>query len=73
VLAHQHFADGPYSLTWSPDGRTLAFETSPNVECVAISTVDVERGVVRPLTACVRQSESAVAPAWQPAEVAGER
>jgi Tol biopolymer transport system component len=72
VLAHQHFADGPYSLTWSPDGRTIAFETSPTFECVAISPVDIERGVVRPLTSCARQSESAVAPAWQPDADVGE-
>ncbi len=69
VLAHQHFADGPYSLSWSPNGRTIAFETSPTRECTAISLVDVESGAVRPLTSCMRQSESAVAPAWQRAEV----
>ena len=71
VLAHRHFADGPYSLTWSPDGRTIAFETSPARECTAISLVEIESGAVRALTSCARQSESAVAPAWQPAEVTG--
>jgi TolB protein len=71
VLAHQHFADGPYSLTWSSDGRTIAFETSPTRECTAISLVEIESGAVRALTSCARQSESAVAPAWQPAEVTG--
>lgn len=71
VLVHQHFADGPYSLTWSPDGRTIAFETSPTRECTSISLVEIESGAVRPLTSCARTSESAVAPAWQPAEVTG--
>ena len=71
VLAHRHFADGPYSLTWSPDGRRIAFETSPNRECTSISLVEIESGSVRALTSCARKSESAVAPAWQPAEVTG--
>jgi TolB protein len=72
VLAHQHFADGPYSLTWSPDGRTIGFETSPTRECTAISLVEIQSGAVRALTSCARQSESAVAPAWQPDADAGE-
>lgn len=70
VLAHQHFANGQYSLAWSPDGRTIAFETSPTRECTAISLVEIESGAVRALTSCARQSESAVASAWQRAEVA---
>ena len=67
ILRHQHFARAPLGLAWSPDGRTIAFETSPTIECTAISLVEVESGAVRPLTSCTRLSESAVSPAWQPA------
>ena len=66
VLRHQHFARAPLGLAWSPDWRTIAFETSPTRECTAISLVEVESGAVRPLTSCTRPSESAVSPAWQP-------
>jgi Tol biopolymer transport system component len=72
VLRHQHFARAPLGLAWSPDGRTIAFETSPIPECTAISLVDVETAAVRPLTTCTRQRESAVSPAWQPDADAGE-
>ncbi len=66
VLEHQHFSSGLYSLAWSPDGRTLAFQTSPSRQCTAISLVDIKTRVVRPLTSCTRQKESTVSPAWQP-------
>jgi Tol biopolymer transport system component len=71
VLWHQHFARAPLGLAWSPDGRTIAFETSPTIECTAISLVEVESGAVRPLTSCRRPRESAVSPAWQPDADAG--
>jgi len=71
VLRHQHFARAPLGLAWSPDGRTIAFETSPTIECTAISLVEVESGAVRPLTSCTRPRESAVSPAWQPDADAG--
>jgi Tol biopolymer transport system component len=67
VLEHKNFTGGLYSLAWSPDGRTLAFETSPNRQCTAISLVDVKSGAVRPLTSCTRRRESTGYPAWQPA------
>ena len=67
LLSHRHFASGPYSLAWSPDAQTIAFETSPTRECTAISLVDTGSGAVQPLTTCARPFESAVAPAWQPA------
>ena len=63
---HENYVGGLYSLAWSPDGRTLAFETSPNRECTAISLFDVGTGDVRPLTSCERQRESTRSPAWQP-------
>jgi Tol biopolymer transport system component len=67
VLAHRHYASGPFNLSWSPDGTELAFETSPSVLCLAISVLVVDTGKVRPLTTCSRPRESAVAPTWQPA------
>jgi len=66
LLAHRHFTDGSQGLSWSPDGLTIAFETSPAVECTAIHSVDVASGRVRPLTSCTRKSYSAQAPSWQP-------
>jgi Tol biopolymer transport system component len=67
VLAHAHYASGPFNLSWSPDGKELVFETSPSVLCVAISVVVVDTGAVRPLTTCARASESTFSPSWQPA------
>ena len=67
LLSHRHFSSGPYSLSWSPDGRTIAFETSPTRECTAISLLDVDSGSARPLTSCSNARESTVAPTWQPA------
>jgi Tol biopolymer transport system component len=66
LLRHQLFEFFSYGLTWSPDGSTIAFETSPNRACTAISLVDVENRTVRPLTSCERQRDSTRAPAWQP-------
>jgi Tol biopolymer transport system component len=68
TLVHEHlnYVSGLYSLAWSPDRRTLAFETSPNRECTAISLLDVSNGDVRALTSCDRLRESARSPAWQP-------
>ncbi|HEX5027398.1 MAG TPA: hypothetical protein VFV56_01155 [Gaiellaceae bacterium] len=66
LVRHQYFACCTEGLTWSPDGRTIAFETSPSRLCTAISLVDVTSGEVRPLTTCTRPRESALSPAWQP-------
>ena len=66
VFAQQYLEGAVSSLAWSPDGRTIAFETAPTFDCTAISLVDVETGSVRPLTSCTRPTESAVSPAWQP-------
>jgi Tol biopolymer transport system component len=70
VLANQHFADGSYNLTWSPDGQTIAFETSPTRDCTAVALVDVDGGAVRRLTSCTGSLRVALAPAWQPGEAA---
>ena len=66
VHAHKASVGGLYSLAWSPDGRTIAFVTSPNPECTAISLFDLADGDIRPLTSCERPRESTRAPTWQP-------
>jgi Tol biopolymer transport system component len=66
VLEHQHYAYALYSLAWSPDGETIAFETSPSFECAAIALVRVDTGAVRGLTSCEGPRQTALAPAWQP-------
>lgn len=66
ILQHKNVTGGLYSLSWSPDGRTLAFETSPTLVCTAISLVDVKSEAVSPLTSCTGQRDSTGYPAWQP-------
>jgi TolB protein len=66
LVRNRYFACCTSGLSWSPDGRTIAFETSPSRLCTAISLVDVASGEVRPLTRCTRPRESALSPAWQP-------
>jgi Tol biopolymer transport system component len=73
VLAHTHYASGPSTLSWRPDGRTIAFETSATRECTVVAVVRVGGGPVRRLTSCAQPSRPALAPAWQPADVSGER
>jgi Tol biopolymer transport system component len=67
VLSPRHFASGPYSLSWSPDGRSLAFETSSMLGCTSISTVNLETNNVHAMTSCKKPREASVAPSWQPA------
>jgi len=71
LVRHRYYACCTYGLAWSPDGATIAFETSPSRFCTAISLVDVARGDVRPLTRCTRSRDSALSPAWQPDVTAG--
>ncbi len=66
LIRHRYFSCCTYGLAWSPDGRTIAFETSPSRLCTAISLLDVATGRVRPLTSCTRPRESALSPTWQP-------
>jgi Tol biopolymer transport system component len=66
VVRHKLFSVFSLGLAWSPDGKTIAFETSPSRLCTAISLVDVASGEVRPLTSCTRARESALSPSWQP-------
>ena len=73
VLAHMHFANGPYSLAWNPDGSMIALETSSMIGCTAISLLDIGGGSPRSLTTCTKPIESTVSPAWQPAADASGR
>ena len=65
VLKPRHFASGPWSLAWSPDGRALALETSSRIGCLAISTVELRSHRVQPMTSCRKPAESSMAPNWQ--------
>jgi Tol biopolymer transport system component len=67
VLEHQLFAPRANSVSWSPDGQTIAFETSATIGCVDVALVVAEGGPVRRLTSCTKPREIAEAPAWQPA------
>jgi Tol biopolymer transport system component len=66
LLRYQLFDFFYYGLTWSPDGKSIAFEASPNRACVAISVIDVETRNTRPLTSCAFPRQTTRAPAWQP-------
>ena len=66
LVRHRYFSCCTYGLAWSPDGRTIAYETSPSRSCTAISLVDVASREIRPLTTCTRPRESTLSPAWQP-------
>jgi Tol biopolymer transport system component len=66
VVRHKLFSIFTWGLAWSPDGKTIAFETSPSRLCTAISLVDVASGDVQPLTMCTRPRESTLSPTWQP-------
>jgi tricorn protease len=67
LLEHKLFEYAPSSLAWSPDGRTIAYETSTRFGCVSITFLDVASGRTRPLTSCTKPIESTFAPGWQPA------
>lgn len=67
VLSPRHFANGPYSLSWSPDGRSLALETSSMLGCTSISTVDLHTEDVKVVRTCTTPVEATISPSWQPA------
>ena len=71
VVEHKLFAYAPYSLTWSHDGRSIAFETSSMIGCTSISVIRSDGGSPRALTTCARPIESSAAPVWQPADRTG--
>jgi Tol biopolymer transport system component len=66
VLRYRLFDFFYYGLTWSPDGKSIAFEASPNRACIAISVVNLTSRSIRPLTSCELPRQSTRAPVWQP-------
>jgi Tol biopolymer transport system component len=72
LVRNHYFACCTSGLSWSPDGRTIAFETSPSRTCTGIALVDVATRRVRPLTHCTGPRESALSPSWQPDTTARE-
>jgi len=66
VLRYRLFDFFYYGLAWSPDGKSIAFEASPNRACIAISVIALRTRNVRPLTSCEFPRQSTRAPSWQP-------
>ena len=64
---YELFSDSPYSVAWSPDGQSIAFETSSMIGCTSISVVKVSTGSRHAVTTCARPREATVSPSWQPA------
>ena len=58
----------PSRLSWSPDGRQIAFARVPaavsgHFDSVSVQVLDVESGAIRPLTGAARFENN---PAWSP-------
>jgi Tol biopolymer transport system component len=73
VHEYRYYAYTSYGLTWSPDGRLLAYEMSPSLFCTGIAVVSMDGDMHRNLASCTRPRDSALAPAWQPAAGREER
>ena len=67
VLEHKLYSETEYGLSWSPDGRTIAFETGAH--CTVIATVQIASERIRRLTSCTGPFRAAVGPSWQPQAV----
>jgi Tol biopolymer transport system component len=67
LLEHQLFSAHSSNLSWSPDGLTIAFQTSTAAGCFDVALLTAGTGAVRRLTSCTRPREVALAPDWQPA------
>ena len=65
VLEHKLYSETEYGLSWSPDGRSIAFETG-ELDCAVVATVQVATGHVRRLTSCSGPFRASVGPSWQP-------
>jgi Tol biopolymer transport system component len=66
VLRYRLFEMVSYGLTWCAEGRTIAFEMSPNPACTGIWLINLKSRAMRPLIPCEREKDSARSPAWQP-------
>ena len=65
VLEHKLYSETSYGLSWSPDGRSIAFETG-ELDCTVVATVQIATGHVRHLTSCNGPFRASVGPSWQP-------
>jgi Tol biopolymer transport system component len=66
VVEHRLYSYTSYGLSWSPDGRTIAFETAEGRNCTVIGRAEVATGAVRHVTSCRGPFRASVGPAWQP-------
>ena len=65
LLQHKLYSETSYGLSWSPDGRNIAFETG-SFDCTVVATIGVANRSQRRLTSCVGPFRAAVGPSWQP-------
>jgi Tol biopolymer transport system component len=65
VLRHKLFAETSYGMSWSPDGRSIVFETG-GLDCTVVAVVRIASKHLRRLTSCTRPNSASVAPSWQP-------
>ena len=64
LLEHKLYSETSYGLSWSPDGRSIAFETG-EFDCTVVATLQTT-GPVRRLTSCTGLFRASVGPSWQP-------
>ena len=65
LLRHKLYSETSHGLSWSPDGRTIAFETG-ELDCTVVATAQIATGHVRRLTSCSGPFRASVGPSWQP-------
>jgi Tol biopolymer transport system component len=71
VLEHNLYSETSYGLSWSPDGRSIVFETG-DLDCTVVATLRLTSRNVRRLTSCTGPFRASVAPSWQPQAVGGD-
>jgi len=65
LFEHKLYSETSYGLSWSPDGRTIAFETG-ELDCTVVATAQIATGHLRRLTSCTGPFRASVGPSWQP-------
>ena len=65
LLEHKLYSETSYGLSWSPDGRSIAFETG-ELNCTVVATAQIATGNERRMTSCTGPFRASVAPSWQP-------
>lgn len=71
MLEHKLYSETSYGLSWSPDGRSIVFETG-DLDCTVVATLRVASRHVRRLTACTGPFRASVGPSWQPQAAQGD-